>query len=106
MAERTHGPQGLPPNGSLGKTEITHQRHYAVMGETLLFQTNDLAFLEAADATLGRFPPLLEPSRSPLLLRLFAHSVGSFPDAHERPRAIFRTQQHLFYVTAGAGSAA
>jgi hypothetical protein len=74
------------------------------MGEALLFQTNDPALLAAADEAFERFPRLAGDATSPLVLRVFVHTSEPDPPRQEeqRPRPIYRTQGHLFYITAGA----
>lgn len=94
--------RGLPPNSLLEETEPTHERLFAPMGETLLFQTNDLALLQAAEESFGRFASAAPSGRPPLLIRLFTHGVSDQP----RPRPLYRTQRHLFYISAGAANTA
>ncbi len=100
-------PRGLPPNAMLEQIEPTHQRLYFPMGEPLLFQTNSRVLLQAADDAFGRFAQRSGEGSAPLVLRCFVHDGE--PDlerqyAVERPRPIYRTQGHLFYISAGAGN--
>ena len=103
-------PRALPANAMLEQTEPTLERCYGLMGEALLFQTNDPALLEAAERSFGRFAPAPpDPAASPLVLRLYVHGDGSRAGASPaagRPRPIFRTQGHLFYINLGADSTA
>lgn len=107
LDELQQKPRGLPPNAMLEQTEPTHEQIYYPMGEALLFQTNDPVLLAAADEAFARFLPLSgERQAPPLVLRLFVHDVaGERPSEGERPRPIYRTQGHMFYITIGAGSA-
>lgn len=103
-------PRALPVDAMLEQTEPTLQRLYGLMGEALLFQTNDPVLLEAAERSFGRFPPAaVGPDSSPLVLRLYLHNgglaSGALPaDGHSRP--IYRTQGHLLYITHGAENTA
>jgi hypothetical protein len=100
-------PRGLPPNAMLEQIEPTHQRLYFPMGESLLFQTNSQILLQAADDAFGRFPRRSGEGASPLVLRCFVHDGEPEHErqyAVERPRPIYRTQGHLFYISAGAGN--
>lgn len=100
-------PRGMPPNAMLELIEPTHQRLYAFMGQSLLFQTNDSAVLEMADQALGRFPPLSDGEQSLLLIRLFVHEIDSKVEERvDPPKPIYRTQGHLFYISMGEGNVA
>jgi hypothetical protein len=77
------------------------------MGEPLLFQTNSQLLLQAADDAFGRFPRRSGEGPLPLVLRCFVHDGEPELErqyAVERPRPIYRTQGHLFYISAGAGN--
>ena len=76
-----------------------HERYYNLMGEALLFQTNDPSLLQVADEAFSCFPEL--PSQSPnhLVVRLFVKDGDiSAVDRHktERPVPIYHTQEYLF----------
>ena len=103
-------PRALPVNAMLEQTEPTLERLYSLMGEALLFQTDDPALLEAAERSFGRFGPAPpDLAASPLVLRLYVHGdespAGASPAAG-RPRPIYRTQGHLFYINLGADNTA
>lgn len=110
MSKLRRRPQGLPPNAILEQTEATHQEVFSLMGETLLFGTNDRQILEAAEEAFGRFSPLpMDSEKSPLVLELFVHKMESEPAVRptdRRPKAIYRTHGHLFYVSVGANETA
>ena len=94
---------------TLEHTQPTIERRYALMGETLLFQTNDPLLQEAADEAFGRFPACPENASDPLVVRLFVHQVDQEParlEGNSWPDPIYRTQEHLFYYTIGADNAA
>ena len=109
---------------TLEHAKPTLERCYTLMGEALLFQTNDARLQEAADEAFGRFPACPENPSNPLVVRLFVHQVGAQQvgaqqvgvqqvgaeaphlESHAWPSPIYRTQEHLFYYTVGADNAA
>lgn len=78
------------------------RRHYGLMAETLVFETNDQALLAAADASLGRFavPQVGEP----LVVRLFSEEGPSHArdsGAAAEARVLHRTHRGIYVVTHG-----
>jgi len=81
--------------------ETTCEQHFALMGEILLFQTNEQSLLEAAAEAFGRFPFPDPPPAKPLVVRLFVRE-GAPGQPQAQPRPIFSTQGHIFSMTVGA----
>jgi hypothetical protein len=84
-----------------------YEQYFGLMGETLLFQTNSTALLEAADEAFGRFPLPNPVPDHPLVLRLFVNTAASDaagPPADSAPRPVFHIQRHIFSLTVGSDS--
>lgn len=82
-----------------------YEQYFGLMGETLLFQTNAAALLEAATEAFGRFPLPNPVSENPLVVRLFVNEASSddlHPTAEAHPQPIFSTQGHIFSMVVGA----
>jgi hypothetical protein len=90
------------PPGALGEDlQPNQQRLFGLLGETLLFETNHPALLEAAQAAFGRFPRPSPAAPGPLALRLLAMPAGLPASPAPWPTPQYRTQAHLFTVTVG-----
>ncbi len=80
------------------------QRSYAIMGEKLIFQTNDASLLAVADQAFGRFPiSSIDNGKEPLILALFVHSFES-SEKSTLIRPEYHTQGHLFSMQIGPGN--
>jgi hypothetical protein len=98
----------MQPDAILERAVPTRQRLYWPLGEPLLFQTDEPDLLAIVDETLGRFPPLPDDGRPPLVVRIFVHDVSSCPGdpGAEGAPTIYRTHGHLLYVSIGVGNTA
>lgn len=85
--------KALPPNGLLEQLEPSHRKSYCLMGEPLLFETNDDALLSAADDVFGRYQDACPAEGDPLVVRLLVHESAVSLDLPRR--AVYRTQGHL-----------
>lgn len=74
--------------------EVTIARRYAVLGEPVVLETNDALFIEAAEASLGRFDPAA--GSTPLRLRLFA--VEAPLEASAEWRTDYQTDGTMYTV--------
>jgi hypothetical protein len=104
-----HAPQGQPPNAILEQIKATHQQAFSVLGERLIFQTNDTAILEAAQRSFSRFNQTSQNDEFPMVISLFVHPASDRPgfDEHNSHRPpVYRTHGHLLYITAGGESTA
>jgi hypothetical protein len=83
--------------------DVTLERRYGLMAETLRFETNDPALLAAADAAFGRFAVPVD-GREALVVSLFSEPspAGTDDDTPTISRVINRTHGDRYLVSGGS----
>ena len=82
----------------------TIERMYSLMGEALLFQTNDQGLAAAAEDAFAHYPSVQNGNRPPLVLQLFVKPASSsIPVDQQGPWSTptYCTQQHLLFISLG-----
>jgi len=101
-----HSPTTLPNQtasirrvSTLRRDRATLSRRFALMGESLIFETNDPALLAAAEDSFGQYPLPPDEAARPLIIRLLTlDGVSESPALPTAglPRPIHHSHEHLF----------
>ncbi len=90
---------GIRRHSFLEHRKPDHEQLYGLMGESLIFQTNEKRLLDAADEAFGRFP-LPSSSKDPLVIQLFVTGKSREPILLPL-KPDYTSQGHLFSINAG-----
>ncbi|MGW8251995.1 MAG: hypothetical protein ACWGO1_15245, partial [Anaerolineales bacterium] len=91
----------------LEEVRPNQERLFWLMGESLLFQTNDSRLMEIAEEAFGRFPAVEGHDQPPLVVQLFIQPADKNTQLNDRlidSKPVYHHQAHLFSIHTGHGS--